>query len=191
MRRAAVAVIAFFALLTPAFVAGAQTEITPADIAAPEEKRRAISADLASVAAEDDTAVAELIELENSLTELGVALAEKEQELATARVAARGDRLSWHGEIAAAPTTTNRRPCTSSASTKRGSKVWIDPVTAIASKRPAGNSRVASISMSSTLSMPSSSRHRTINSEAFTEVPMQNWRKVSQYKACLDVPPTG
>jgi murein DD-endopeptidase MepM/ murein hydrolase activator NlpD len=89
VRRAAVAVIAFFALLTPAFVAGAQTEITPADIAAAEEKRRAISADLASVTAEYDTAVAELIELENSLTELGVALAEKEQELATARVAAR------------------------------------------------------------------------------------------------------
>lgn len=89
MRRAAVAAIAFVGVLTPAFVASAQPEITPDDIAEADRSRRAISAELETVTGEYDTAVARLIELENSLIDLGVELAVKEQELATARVAAR------------------------------------------------------------------------------------------------------
>ena len=100
MRRAVVAAIAFVLLLVPAFTVSAQSEITPADIAEAEAERRAISADLESVTAEYDTAVARLIELENSLTALGIELAEKEQELAFARVAAREvavDRYKYAG----------------------------------------------------------------------------------------------
>lgn len=100
MRRAAVASIVFVALLTPAFTVAAQPEITPADIAVAEEKRRQISAELESTTILYDDAVARLIELENSLTDLGIELAEKEQELAFARVAARDvavDRYMYAG----------------------------------------------------------------------------------------------
>ena len=100
MRRAIAAAIAFVLVLAPALTVSAQSEITPADIAAAEAERRAISADLQEVTGEYDTAVARLIELENSLTSLGIELAEKEQELAFARVAAREvavDRYKYAG----------------------------------------------------------------------------------------------
>jgi murein DD-endopeptidase MepM/ murein hydrolase activator NlpD len=87
-------------MLVPAFTVSAQTEITPADIEAAEAERRAVSADLESVTADYDAAVARLIELEDSLTSLGIELAEKEQELAFARVAAREvaiDRYKYAG----------------------------------------------------------------------------------------------
>ncbi len=100
MRRAIAAAIAFVLVLVPAFTVSAQSEITPADIADAEAERRAISADLATVTGDYDAAVARLIELENSLTALGIELAEKEQELAFARVAAREvavDRYKYAG----------------------------------------------------------------------------------------------
>lgn len=100
MRRAVTAAIAFVLVLVPAFTVSAQSEITPADIAAAEEERRAISGELEAVTADYDAAVARLIELENSLTALGIELAEKEQELAFARVAAREvavDRYKYAG----------------------------------------------------------------------------------------------
>ena len=87
--RAAVAVMVFVLALAPAFTVAAQSEITPADIDAAEQKRRAISAELEETTVLYDAAVARLIDLENSLTALGVELAEKEQELAFARVAAK------------------------------------------------------------------------------------------------------
>lgn len=100
MRRAIVAAVSFVLLLVPAFTVSAQSEITPEDIAAAEAERRAISADLQAVTAEYDAAVARLIELEDSLTSLGIELAEKEQQLAFARVAAREvavDRYKYAG----------------------------------------------------------------------------------------------
>lgn len=100
MRRAIVAAVSFVLLLVPAFTVSAQSEITPEDIAAAEAERRAISAELQEVTAEYDAAVARLIELEDSLTSLGIELAEKEQELAFARVAAREvavDRYKYAG----------------------------------------------------------------------------------------------
>jgi murein DD-endopeptidase MepM/ murein hydrolase activator NlpD len=75
--------------LAPAFTVAAQSEITPSDIALAQERRRQISAELESTTILYDDAVARLIELENSLTSLGIELAQKEQELAFARVAAR------------------------------------------------------------------------------------------------------
>ncbi|MDJ0923386.1 MAG: M23 family metallopeptidase [Acidimicrobiia bacterium] len=100
MRRATVAAIAFTLVLMPAFTVSAQSEITRDDIATAEAERRAISANLETVTADYDAAVARLIELENSLTSLGIELAEKEQELAAARVAARevaSDRYKYAG----------------------------------------------------------------------------------------------
>jgi murein DD-endopeptidase MepM/ murein hydrolase activator NlpD len=100
VRRAIGATIACVLVFVPAFTVSAQSEITPADIAAAEAERRAISADLESVTADYDASVARLIELENSLTSLGIELAEKEQELAFARVAAREvavDRYKYAG----------------------------------------------------------------------------------------------
>ena len=89
VRRVVVAVIAFVLALTPAFTVAAQTEITPDDIAAAEAERRAVSANLESVTIDYDAAVVRLLELEDSLTALGIELAEKEQDLAFARAAAR------------------------------------------------------------------------------------------------------
>ena len=100
VRRVIVAVLAFVLALIPAFTVSAQTEITPDDIAGAEAERRAISANLQSVTADYDAAVARLIELENSLTSLGIELAEKERELAFAKVAARDvatDRYKYAG----------------------------------------------------------------------------------------------
>jgi len=100
VRRAAVAVIVFVMALAPAFTVAAQSEITQADIAAAEDKRRQISAELESTTALYDDAVARLIDLENSLTDLGIELSEKERELAFARVAARDvavDRYMYAG----------------------------------------------------------------------------------------------
>ena len=89
VRRSASAFVFLIALLTPAFTVSAQTEITPADVAAADDERRAVSAELESTTVLYDQALARLIELENSLTALGIELAEREQELAFARVAAK------------------------------------------------------------------------------------------------------
>jgi murein DD-endopeptidase MepM/ murein hydrolase activator NlpD len=100
VRRAAVAVIVFVMALAPAFTVAAQSEVTQADIAAAGDKRRQISAELESTTALYDDAVARLIDLENSLTDLGIELSEKEQELAFARAAARDvavDRYMYAG----------------------------------------------------------------------------------------------
>jgi murein DD-endopeptidase MepM/ murein hydrolase activator NlpD len=93
-------VIVFVAALTPAFTVAAQSEITPADIEAAAAARRQISAELEATTIRYDDAVARLIALENSLTTLGIELAEKEQELSFARVAARDvavDRYMYAG----------------------------------------------------------------------------------------------
>ncbi len=74
--------------IVPALAAGAQAEITPADIDAADAERRAIGAELEATTIEYDTAVARLYELEESLTNLGVELAETERDLAIARIAA-------------------------------------------------------------------------------------------------------
>ncbi len=100
VRRVIVTAVAFVVALTPAFTVAAQTEITRDDIAAAEAERREISANLQSVTGDYDASVARLIELENSLTSLGIELSEKEQDLAFARVAARDvatDRYKYAG----------------------------------------------------------------------------------------------
>ncbi|MEA2001794.1 MAG: M23 family metallopeptidase [Actinomycetota bacterium] len=89
MRRAGIAAIAFVIAITPALTASAQSEITRDDIAAAEQNRRAIGAELTDATVQYDASVARLIELENSLTSLGIKLSNSEQELAGARVAAR------------------------------------------------------------------------------------------------------
>ncbi len=88
LQRRVTAMLVFCLAVLPALAASAQSEITQDDIAAADVKRRAISADLEAATIEYDTAVARLIELENSLTQLGIELAELEQDLASARVAA-------------------------------------------------------------------------------------------------------
>ena len=99
-RRNAVAVLAFCLAIVPALAANAQSELTPDDISAADSSRRAVSADLETATIEYDTAVARLIELENSLTSLGIELAELEQDLAEARLAAQEiatDRYMYAG----------------------------------------------------------------------------------------------
>lgn len=89
MKRALVAVLALVAALTPALAAAAQSEITPDDIEAADQARRAISAELGDATAEYEASVTRLSELEDSLTTLSNELATKEQELAVARTAAK------------------------------------------------------------------------------------------------------
>ncbi|MDJ0952034.1 MAG: hypothetical protein QNJ81_00005, partial [Acidimicrobiia bacterium] len=88
-RRYLVALVVFMVAVVPALAAGAQAEITPADIEAADESRRAIGAELEETTIEYDAAVARLYDLEESLTSLGIELAELERELAVARVAAK------------------------------------------------------------------------------------------------------
>ena len=83
------ALIVFSLAVFPALAASAQSEITQADIDAANAERRAISAELGAATADYDSAVARLYELEESLTTLGIELAELGQQLAVARVAAR------------------------------------------------------------------------------------------------------
>ncbi len=100
MRRAGIAAIAFVIAITPALAASAQSEITLEDIAAAELRRRAIGVELTEATGQYDASVARLIELENSLTALGIELSKSEQELAGARVAAKeiaGDRYMFAG----------------------------------------------------------------------------------------------
>jgi len=89
VRRAGIAVIAFVLAITPALAASAQSEITLEDIAAAEQRRRAIGVELTEATAQYDASVARLSELESSLTSLGIELSKSEQELAGARVTAR------------------------------------------------------------------------------------------------------
>lgn len=81
--------MAFLIALTPALAAGAQSEITRADIDAADAARRAIGAELGDATAEYEASVTRLSELEDSLTTLGNELVAKEQELAVARVSAK------------------------------------------------------------------------------------------------------
>jgi murein DD-endopeptidase MepM/ murein hydrolase activator NlpD len=100
VRRIGVIVLAFVAVFAPAFVATAQSQITPDDIAAADAKRRAIGAELESTTAEYEAAVVRVSELEESLTHLGIQLARQEQDLAAARVDARDiavDRYMFAG----------------------------------------------------------------------------------------------
>lgn len=100
MRRIAIMVVAFVGVLAPALMATAQSEITPEDVAAADAKRRAAGAELESATAAYDEAVARLVELETSLTDLGIQLSRQEQELAVARLAARDiavDRYIYAG----------------------------------------------------------------------------------------------
>ena len=83
------ALVVFSLAVFPALAASAQSEITQADIDAANAQRRAISAELGAATADYDSAVERLYELEESLTTLGIELAELGQELAVARVAAR------------------------------------------------------------------------------------------------------
>jgi murein DD-endopeptidase MepM/ murein hydrolase activator NlpD len=83
------ALIVFSLAVFPALAASAQSEITQADIDAANAERRAISSELGAATADYDSAVERLYELEESLTTLGIELAELGQELAVARVAAR------------------------------------------------------------------------------------------------------
>ncbi len=99
-QRGIIAAIVFSLAVVPALAASAQSQLTADDIAAADANRRAVSADLEAVTIEYDTAVARLIELENSLTTLGIELAELERDLATAKVAAQEvatDRYVYSG----------------------------------------------------------------------------------------------
>lgn len=89
MKRLAAAGVVFVLITAPAFTVGAQTELTPDDIARADTARREVSAELAATTAEYDSGVARLRELEGSLSVLGAELSQREQQLARARVAAR------------------------------------------------------------------------------------------------------
>lgn len=98
--------LAVFSLAVfPALAASAQSEITQADIDAANAERRAISAELGAATVEYDSAVERLYELEESLTTLGIELADLGQQLAVARVAAREiatERYMYAGSSSAA-----------------------------------------------------------------------------------------
>ena len=104
-QRRVTAVLAVCLAIFPALAASAQSEITRDDIERADANRRAISADLEAATIEYDTAVARLIELEDSLTTLGIELAALEQDLASARVAAKEiatDRYVYAGSAQSA-----------------------------------------------------------------------------------------
>ncbi|MCP3998582.1 MAG: peptidoglycan DD-metalloendopeptidase family protein [bacterium] len=99
------ALAVFCLAVFPALAASAQSEITQADIDAADAERRAISAELGAATVDYDSAVERLYELEESLTTLGIGLAELGQELALARVAAREiatERYMYAGSSSAA-----------------------------------------------------------------------------------------
>ena len=83
------AIAVFLVAVVPAFAASARAQITPDDIAAADDRRHAIGAELAGATAEYDAAVGRLHELEDSLASLGEELGELERDLAIARVAAK------------------------------------------------------------------------------------------------------
>jgi murein DD-endopeptidase MepM/ murein hydrolase activator NlpD len=104
-QRRVTAVLAVCLAIFPALAASAQSEITRDDIERADTNRRAISADLEAATIEYDTAVARLVELEDSLTTLGIELAALEQDLAFARVAAQEiatDRYVYAGSAQSA-----------------------------------------------------------------------------------------
>ncbi|MCP4306021.1 MAG: peptidoglycan DD-metalloendopeptidase family protein [bacterium] len=105
LSRRVTAVLAVCLAIFPALGASAQSEVTRDDIAEADANRRAISAELEAATIEYDTAVARLIELEDSLTTLGIELAALEQDLALARVAAQEvatDRYVYAGSTQSA-----------------------------------------------------------------------------------------
>ena len=101
MRYAAATLIVLL-LVGPAYAATAQGEITPADVAAADERRRAIAAELNDITIEYDAAVQRSVATEDDLQLLAAELAVAERNLTDLRVVAESVARSLYMEAGGA-----------------------------------------------------------------------------------------
>ena len=102
MKRYLAAVAAVALMLGPAYAATAQSEITPEDIAAADEARRAVARELADATADYDAAVQRSLETENDLSVLSVEISVTERSLNELRIQAEDVARSLYMEAGGA-----------------------------------------------------------------------------------------
>ena len=89
MRRVALILLLMLGSSVPAFAAWAADEITPADIEAALNERRAVARSLSDVTAQYEASVVEATQLDTELSQLAVELGIRERELVVLRVDAK------------------------------------------------------------------------------------------------------
>ncbi len=88
MKRLIASILTVGLFVLPAYAATAQEEVTPADIAAADAKRRQVSVELSEITAQYDGAVQQTVETTEQLRVLGVEMSVAERTLAGLRIEA-------------------------------------------------------------------------------------------------------